>query len=143
MKRSKKYWSEAVGLFRSLFVVVIIATTVIFAIFLWAVFQLITFEEASYSFPELEQDARAATVIATLIWFGSALCGCFLSDGIYFAANYGNLLRQRLKKIWRVKKPEISIMLCSACLRRRTLCVQSRLLVLGLGLFVCKGCSRG
>lgn len=98
MKRSKKYWSEAVGLFRSLFVVVVIATTVIFAIFLWAVFQLITFEEAGYSFPELERDARAATVIATLIWFGSVLCGCFLSGGIYFAVK---------GKLWELIEAEI------------------------------------
>ena len=64
----------------------IIATAVVFAIFIWALSQLLTFEEAGYLFPDLERDARIATVIVTSIWFGSVLCGCLLSGGIYFSA---------------------------------------------------------
>ena len=98
MKRSQKNWRKAVSLFEGLFTVVIIATAVVFAIFVWAVFQFMTFEEAGYRFPELERDARTATVIATLIWLGSALCGCFLSGGIYFAAK---------GKLWELIEAEI------------------------------------
>lgn len=87
MKRSQKNWSRAVHLFAWLFAVAIIATAVAFVIFLWAVSQLLTFEEATYLFPELERNARVATVIATLIWFISLFCGCLICGGIYFAAN--------------------------------------------------------
>ena len=86
MKHSQKNWSRAVGLFGWLFATMIIATAVVFAIFVWALSQLLTFEEAGYLFPDLERDARIATVIVTLIWLGSVLCGCLLSGGIYFAA---------------------------------------------------------
>ena len=98
MKRSQKYWGRAVGLFGALFTVMIIATAVVLVIFLWAVSQYLTFEEAGRLFPELERDARIATVIATLIWLGSALCGCYLSGGIYFAAK---------GKLWELIETEI------------------------------------
>ena len=83
---SQKYWERATSFFGFLYALAIIATAIVFAILIYALYQVLSFNEAEYLFPNIEQDSRIRILIVTLICFGSSVFVLLFCGGVYFAA---------------------------------------------------------